>query len=141
VIKQSEIEIIVSLAVERTIIAISFKENENFLTDLEADLREMLREELTKAGVAVQKKRRARVYYREGRDQAAFRREVERYLPAHFEIVDPKVLEQTAGIPLDDNGLPEHILIEGYDRAGWTLDGYVIPRLGSGLIFAKEVSL
>jgi hypothetical protein len=32
------------------------------------------------------------------------------------------------------------ILIEGVDNAGWTLDGYVIPRLGSGLIFATEVS-
>jgi hypothetical protein len=31
-------------------------------------------------------------------------------------------------------------LIEGEDNAGWTLDGYVIPRLASGLIFAKEVS-
>lgn len=30
------------------------------------------------------------------------------------------------------------IVIEGHDDAGWTLDGYVIPRLASGLIFAKE---
>lgn len=28
--------------------------------------------------------------------------------------------------------------IVGTDVAGWTLDGYVIPRLASGLIFAKE---
>lgn len=32
-----------------------------------------------------------------------------------------------------------HVLIEGHDNAGWTLDGYVIPRLASGLIFAREV--
>lgn len=31
------------------------------------------------------------------------------------------------------------IFIEGYDRDGWTLDGYVIPRLASALIVAKEV--
>lgn len=28
--------------------------------------------------------------------------------------------------------------IYGYDRAGWTMDAYVIPRLASGCIFAKE---
>lgn len=30
------------------------------------------------------------------------------------------------------------IVIRGEDKAGWTLDGYVLPRLASGLIFAKE---
>lgn len=33
------------------------------------------------------------------------------------------------------------IIIEGRDVAGWTLDGYVIPRLASGLIFAREIDL
>ena len=32
-----------------------------------------------------------------------------------------------------------HLLIEGRDRAGWTLDDYVIPRLASGLIHAEEL--
>ena len=32
------------------------------------------------------------------------------------------------------------IVIVGEDVAGWTLDGYVIPRLASGLIFATEIS-
>jgi len=32
------------------------------------------------------------------------------------------------------------IVIEGTDDAGWTLDGYVIPRLASGFIFAAEVT-
>ncbi len=32
------------------------------------------------------------------------------------------------------------IFVEGYDDHGWTLDGYVIPRLGSGLIAAREVT-
>jgi hypothetical protein len=31
------------------------------------------------------------------------------------------------------------VRIAGHDRAGWTLDDYVIPRLASGLIWAKEV--
>lgn len=31
-----------------------------------------------------------------------------------------------------------HIVIEGEDNAGWTMDGYVIPRLASGLIYAVE---
>lgn len=34
---------------------------------------------------------------------------------------------------------PGEILIAGYDNAGWTLDGYVIPRLASGMIYAREV--
>lgn len=32
------------------------------------------------------------------------------------------------------------ILIYGEDNAGWTLDGYVIPRLASGLIHAREIN-
>lgn len=31
-------------------------------------------------------------------------------------------------------------LIVGNDNAGWTLGEYVIPRLASGMIFAKEVA-
>lgn len=30
------------------------------------------------------------------------------------------------------------ILITGADDAGWTMDGYVIPRLQSGNIIARE---
>ena len=33
----------------------------------------------------------------------------------------------------------DELIISGIDRAGWTLDGYVIPRLGSGLIVATEI--
>ena len=32
------------------------------------------------------------------------------------------------------------IYISGIDNAGWSMDGYVIPRLGSGLINAVEMS-
>jgi len=31
------------------------------------------------------------------------------------------------------------IVIRGYDLEGWTLSGYVIPRLASGMIVATEV--
>lgn len=50
---------------------------------------------------------------------------VARYLPSNY---------QVEGV--DDSGF---IRISGTDHAGWTLDGYVIPRLASGLISAKEV--
>jgi hypothetical protein len=33
----------------------------------------------------------------------------------------------------------EGLVIEGTDNAGWTLDGYVLPRLASGLYFGKEI--
>jgi hypothetical protein len=31
------------------------------------------------------------------------------------------------------------VIVIGEDSAGWTLDGYVIPRLASGLISAREI--
>jgi hypothetical protein len=31
------------------------------------------------------------------------------------------------------------VTIQGSDNAGWTLDGYVLPRLASGLLFGIEV--
>ena len=33
------------------------------------------------------------------------------------------------------------ILISGKDSHGWTLDGYVIPRLGSALIAVQELPI
>ena len=30
-------------------------------------------------------------------------------------------------------------VIAGLDNAGWTMDGYVIPRLGSGMLHADEI--
>lgn len=50
---------------------------------------------------------------------------VKAYLPANYEVVA-------------SDG--ETVTIEGQDNAGWTLDGYVLPRLGSGLIFGEEVT-
>lgn len=48
------------------------------------------------------------------------------YLPANYHVVH-----------IDPNG--QGILIAGEDDHGWTLDGYVIPRLGSGLHACREV--
>lgn len=38
-----------------------------------------------------------------------------------------------------DTPTPEpRIRIYGFDRAGWTLTDYVLPRLASGMIFGRE---
>jgi len=53
---------------------------------------------------------------------------VQRYLPSNYssyEYVGPDGEEM--------------IQIRGRDDAGWTLDGYVIPRLASADIYAREV--
>ena len=47
------------------------------------------------------------------------------YLPAGYKVVE--VTEDST-------------IIEGEDVCGWTLDGYVIPRLASGWYFAEEVT-
>lgn len=52
--------------------------------------------------------------------------EVARYLPTNYVAVN------------DGDG---HTLIIGSDSGGWTLDGYVIPRLASGLRVAIEVEV
>lgn len=33
------------------------------------------------------------------------------------------------------------VVIEGRDKNGWTLEGYVAPRLGSGLMACEEIDL
>lgn len=48
------------------------------------------------------------------------------YLPANYKVVH-----------IDENGMG--VVIAGEDDAGWTLDDYVIPRFGSGLMVCKEV--
>jgi hypothetical protein len=68
--------------------------------------------------------RRARV---EIRNDQPSRQALTRYLPANYWVAGGN--ERTG-----------HWIIEGHDNAGWTLDGYVVPRLASGLIIAEEVS-
>ena len=49
---------------------------------------------------------------------------VQKYLPSNYE-----AFERHPGL----------IVIFGKDMYGWTLDGYVLPRLASGLIAAREL--
>lgn len=56
-----------------------------------------------------------------------FLKEVANYLPRCYEA-------ELAHAP------DRSVVISGYDDHGWTLDGYVIPRLASGLIHAYEVA-
>jgi hypothetical protein len=51
---------------------------------------------------------------------------VRRYLPSNYSAV----YDETR----------DCIVVAGTDQAGWTLDGFVLPRLASGLIFASEVT-
>lgn len=124
-ITQSEIEIIASKCIEETIKWMVL-EGPGPTDDLSADLTTTIRDELEKAGVLVQHKRRA-IVSRFDEDGSSLRT-VQSYLPSNFE-----------ARYFEDATLGTVILIEGFDRAGWTLDGYVIPRLASGLIVAKEV--
>jgi hypothetical protein len=55
-------------------------------------------------------------------------REVSAYMPSNYKV---------AGI-VKVGGSKPRILIYGTDNAGWTMDGYVLPRLGSGWIFGEE---
>ena len=53
-------------------------------------------------------------------------KDVAQYLPNNFTVL---------GRTLDNSGT----IIVGVDDHGWTLDAYVIPRLGSALIHCEEV--
>jgi hypothetical protein len=59
------------------------------------------------------------------------------YLPHNFVIVG-------GGGQLRDRGgrteVRHEYVIAGLDMSGWTLDDYVIPRLGSGSIGAREIT-
>lgn len=64
-----------------------------------------------------------------GTDEADYKptpQEVSKYLPRNYYVT---------------GWTDDLIRIEGRDNAGWTLDGYVIPRLASGLITCREVEL
>jgi hypothetical protein len=52
--------------------------------------------------------------------------EVSAYLPGNYRVI---------GMTL--SGL---VLIGGVDNSGWTLKDYVIPRLGSTLIYCEEIT-
>lgn len=68
-------------------------------------------------------------------DQASeWERRVSHFLPRNF-----KARLAIAGT--SERGLTYVGIIEGVDSAGWTLDGYIIPRLASGNIFVTELEV
>jgi hypothetical protein len=76
---------------------------------------------------------------------ARSRREVEAYLPDGYEVIAEVGSDYAirAFREIGPGDQPERVVfvIRGEDFAGWTLDAYVIPRLGSGLINATEIDL
>ena len=126
-ISQSEIEIIANKAFQLGVnYAVRYSDGGVEEKEALADAVATVRDELVKAGVPVQRKRRA--FIKCGQSVHPALEAVKNYLPSNFTAHESNGTIQGKGI-----------LIEGYDRAGWTLDAYVIPRLASGLIVAKEV--
>jgi hypothetical protein len=72
------------------------------------------------------------------------RETLEAYLPGNYSVVwegwydGETYAEEAYSLAFDARRV---FVIEGKDNAGWTLDGYVIPRLASGLYFAEEIDL
>ena len=64
--------------------------------------------------------------------------EVRDYLPSNYKAFQPNSTERREGLWTVNSPAP--ILIIGRDKAGWTLDGYVLPRLGSALIGGREAT-
>lgn len=68
-------------------------------------------------------------------------REVAAYLPANYEVYE-EIVERTIGnVLIEGYHQSVRLIIRGRDVGGWTLDGYVLPRLASGLIGAEEVDV
>jgi hypothetical protein len=68
---------------------------------------------------------------------ASSMKQLDAYLPGNYEIV-----AEVPAWQYDHNSKPQPVhVIAGEDNAGWTLDGYVLPRLASGLIWGEEIDL
>jgi hypothetical protein len=52
------------------------------------------------------------------------------YMPGNYEVLGRTPIGGTNTVS---------VLIGGRDSCGWTLDGYVIPRLASGMYYAVEI--
>lgn len=65
-------------------------------------------------------------------------RRVLAYLPANY---TPMGVTDVDEMNDPEGRYGPYLVIEGRDVAGWTLDGYVIPRLASGLNAAREIDL
>jgi hypothetical protein len=60
------------------------------------------------------------------------------YLPRNYTVVGVVEYRPFASMP---GHVEKCVVISGRDRCGWTLDHYVIPRLGSDLMRADEIDL
>lgn len=65
------------------------------------------------------------------------------YLPADYSVLGPALTE---ALPEDSDlgyivrvSKDGCVIVGGHDNAGWTLDGYVLPRLASGCYGAREI--
>jgi hypothetical protein len=68
------------------------------------------------------------------------------YLPANYEVIwtsEVGELDDLAATMTEPGAVRGygHVVIQGRDSHGWTLDDYVIPRLQSGLHSAWEIDL
>ena len=54
------------------------------------------------------------------------------YLPGNYRVVGVEPNPNVPGTSL--------VTIEGDDDHGWTLDGYVLPRLASGMLYGDETT-
>lgn len=59
---------------------------------------------------------------------------IEAYLPSNYRVI-------FRDLPADKSENRGQTVIAGRDDAGWTLGGYVLPRLASGLYFGEEIDL
>lgn len=51
-------------------------------------------------------------------------KQVQNYLPSNYKAT---------------HSIGDEVFIEGEDSCGWTLDGYVLPRLASGMMGGEEI--
>lgn len=56
--------------------------------------------------------------------------QIKAYMPGNYEVVGRTPIGGTNTVS---------VLIAGRDSAGWTLDGYVLPRLASGMYYGVEI--
>lgn len=53
---------------------------------------------------------------------------VAHYLPSNYEVLESDITGSDG----------DSVIVGGHDVAGWTLESYIVPRLGSGGLFATE---
>jgi hypothetical protein len=67
------------------------------------------------------------------------------YLPDNYEVEGVVIEQEEQFSVVHPGGIARTerfaVVVSGRDHAGWTLDSYVIPRLGSGSFGATEIDL